>query len=163
MICTLRKKIRHSIVHHHLSQLPVNIHVLQGVHPHQMFVSLKPESVTYWSPCKFLINFHNHIDSSVIPISLYLHRHLDSYQRQIASFNYLIDDNECTMAGGNPCNGGQCIDKIGGYQCNCPPQKTGVTCMLSKSQIIISSNRLVTCICLFIPRRVEVDNFPVHN
>lgn len=40
------------------------------------------------------------------------------------------DIDECA---GGPCeNGGTCIDLVGGFQCECPPQWTGEVCHKGK-------------------------------
>ena len=43
----------------------------------------------------------------------------------------LSDDNECASS---PCrNGAQCINKIGGYVCECLRGYVGINCQFSKS------------------------------
>ena len=57
---------------------------------------------------------------------------------------HLSDINECEP---NPCrNGGECIDGINSYVCNCMPGYGGHDCTLSKSKQI----------CLFCPTEINI-------
>ena len=52
--------------------------------------------------------------------------------------------NECTEE--NCKNGGQCIDEVGGYSCNCTKGYTGVNCeagmisMIREAMLSVNSN-----------------------
>lgn len=42
-----------------------------------------------------------------------------------------VDIDECS---GGPCeHGGTCIDLVGGFRCECPPEWTGDVCDIGKS------------------------------
>ena len=46
------------------------------------------------------------------------------------NFVVIIDIDECH---GGPCeNGGMCIDLVGGFRCECPPEWTGDVCQKGK-------------------------------
>lgn len=48
------------------------------------------------------------------------------------------DIDECS---GDPCeHGGTCIDLVGGFRCECPPEWTGFTCEIGELKLFFLSN-----------------------
>ncbi len=48
------------------------------------------------------------------------------------------DDDEC---GRRPCSTGRCVDRIGGFMCECPPGRTGKLCNLSAYKTRLGHNK----------------------
>lgn len=71
------------------------------------------------------------IFSSFFSLSLY--RLIYSQMFCFISF-HLTDIDECS---GGPCeHGGTCIDLVGGFRCECPPEWTGDLCQVGKYEEI---------------------------
>jgi hypothetical protein len=55
---------------------------------------------------------------------------------------YISDINECNQFLGICQNGGQCVNTIGSYRCQCPPGWTGTNCTVGKLVIYVISSQV---------------------
>lgn len=55
---------------------------------------------------------------------------------------YISDINECNQFLGICQNGGQCVNTIGSYRCQCPSGWTGTNCTVGKLEIYVISSQV---------------------